>query len=274
MHKGSKLKFDREPVYLGVALYRSPTFKPHLQGIINKTRKRVNLIDKLAGSTWGANFTTIRTSTLALDYSTAEYSVAVWAHSCHTKLVDTVINESLSLITGCLVATPVEMLPVLAGIAPSHGEILPARLPSTFTNPVDAPAQRLRRETVSTQAGALANSNPLSPSWMEDCWANEWAVSSNTLRELKERPSNKPPDHDLPSNAWVRLNRQRSGWAKAASVLAKIGATDSEWCPCGSLQTVHHIINACPLFGAPSGPQGIKSLDPATRAWLETQLPL
>ena len=30
-----------------------------------------------------------------------------------------------------------------------------------------------------------------------------------------------------------------------------IGVTDSEWCPCGTLQTVHHII--------------IKTLDPATR---------
>ena len=69
-------------------------------------------------------------------------------------------------------------------------------------------------------------------------------------------------------------NRLRSGWAKTASFLAKIGATDSEWCPCGILQTVHQIINACPLFGAPSGPQGIKSLDSVTRAWLETQLPL
>ena len=87
-------------------------------------------------------------------------------------------------------------------------------------------------------------------------------------------PSNKPPGHNLPRNAWVCLNRLRLGWAKTASFLAKIGATNSEWCLCGGLQRVHHIINACPLFGAPSGPQGIKTLDPATNAWLETQLPL
>ena len=39
----------------------------------------------------------------------------------------------------------------------------------------------------------LANSYQLSPSWIEDCWANEWAVSSNNLREFIESPSNKPP---------------------------------------------------------------------------------
>ena len=174
------------------------------------------------------------------------------------------------------------MLPVPAAIAPSHirrnyavHKLAEKSFQPDFLvplpTPVDAPAQRLRRETFSSLAGALANSNPLSPSWMEDNWAKEWVASSNTLREFIERPSSKPPGQDLSRNAWVRLNRLRSGWAKTASFLGKIGATDSEWCPCGRLLTVHHIINACPLFGVPSGPQGIKTLDPAlTRAWLET----
>ena len=33
--------------------------------------------------------------------------------------------------------------------------------------------------------------------------------------------------------------------------LAKIGATDSEWCPCGSLQTVHDILNVWCLLKSP-----------------------
>ena len=111
-------------------------------------------------------------------------------------------------------------------------------------------------------------------SYLDSPTSNEWAANRNTLREFIERPSNNSPGHDLPRNAWIRLNRLRSGWAKTASSLAKIGATDSEWCPCGKLQTVHHIINACPLFSAPSGLQGIKTQDPATRAWLESRLPL
>ena len=38
MHKGLKLKLDREPVYpdLWVTLDRSLVFKPHLQGVANK----------------------------------------------------------------------------------------------------------------------------------------------------------------------------------------------------------------------------------------------
>ena len=49
-----------------------------------------------------------------------EYTAPVWVHSCDTKLVDTVINEALHLITGCLVPTLVDMLPALVGIVPSH----------------------------------------------------------------------------------------------------------------------------------------------------------
>ena len=118
---------------------------------------------KLAGSTWSANFTTLRTSRRATS-----------GHQAALKLAE----KSLQ---------PDSLVP------------LPAA--------ADAPAQRLRRETFSTQAGALANSNPLSPSWMEDCWANEWAASNNTLWKFIERPSKNPPGHDLPRNARVRLNR-------------------------------------------------------------------
>ena len=67
------------------------------------------------------------------------------------------------------------------------------------------------------------------------------------------RVSIRPPGHDLPRNAWVRLNRLRSGWVKTALFLAKIGAIDSKRCPCGRLQTVDYIINACTMFGVPEG---------------------
>ena len=60
------LKHEDHPVYLGVTLDRSLTFNQHLQKVTAKTRSRVNLINKLAGTDWGADFNTLRTSTLAL----------------------------------------------------------------------------------------------------------------------------------------------------------------------------------------------------------------
>jgi len=53
-------------VYLGVTLDRSLTFRAHMLKTAAKVRTRNNLINKLAGSTWGARASTLRTATLAL----------------------------------------------------------------------------------------------------------------------------------------------------------------------------------------------------------------
>ena len=74
--EGKRLRFNPQPVYLGVTLDRSLTFGPHLKNVAEKTSKRVNIIRKLTGVNWGANFMTLRTSVLALVYSAAEYAAA------------------------------------------------------------------------------------------------------------------------------------------------------------------------------------------------------
>ena len=71
-----------------------------------------NIIQKLAGSSWGS-------SALSLVYSTAEYCCPVWSHSTHVKKVDTTINSCLRLITRTRKSTPLPWLPVLANILPS-----------------------------------------------------------------------------------------------------------------------------------------------------------
>ena len=107
------------PVYLGVTLDRSLLFVPHLKMVADKVSKRVNLIKKLVGSSWNANFTTLHTSVLALVYSAAEYAAHVWSHSHHTSTVDTVLNDGLRAISGCMAPTHIVIFPVVAAIAPS-----------------------------------------------------------------------------------------------------------------------------------------------------------
>ena len=80
---------------------------------------RNNLLRRLAGSSWGANTSTLRTGALALVYSAAEYAAPAWCRSAHTRKLDTTLNDTMRLITGCLRSTPSELLPVLAGIAPA-----------------------------------------------------------------------------------------------------------------------------------------------------------
>ena len=83
-----------------------------------KTAARNNILKKLSNTKWGTSPSTIKTTALALSYSTAEYACPVWERSTHAEKIDPVLNEACRLITGCLKPTKVESLYQLAGIAP------------------------------------------------------------------------------------------------------------------------------------------------------------
>ncbi|UYV80685.1 K02A2.6-like [Cordylochernes scorpioides] len=90
----------------------------HLEVVAGKLSSRNNILHKLAGSSWGSDANTLRTSALALIFSTAEYCAPVWEGSCHTKLIDTQLNSTLRIITGVCQPTRIDWLPVLAHISP------------------------------------------------------------------------------------------------------------------------------------------------------------
>ena len=79
---------------------------------------RNGLLRCLAGSTWGAYTSTLRTGALALVYSAAEYASPVWSRSAHTGKLDVGLYDSMRIITGCMRPTETTFLPVLAGIVP------------------------------------------------------------------------------------------------------------------------------------------------------------
>ena len=86
------LEHVNKPVYLGVTLDRSLTFKEHCRKTKMKISSRNNILQKLTGTTWGAKPPTIRTTAMALCLSTAEYCIPVWLRSKH-------INTSILLST-------------------------------------------------------------------------------------------------------------------------------------------------------------------------------
>ena len=66
----------------------------HLESLRKKLSTRVSLIRRLAGTSWGAGASVLRTATLALVYSTSEYCAPVWCRSAHTRFIDLVINNA------------------------------------------------------------------------------------------------------------------------------------------------------------------------------------
>ena len=93
----------------------SLTLRSHLKKSAAKLGTRNNLLSKLAGSSWGAQASTLRTSALAICYC-----APVWSRSSHTNLIDSQLNETMRIITGTLRPTPLPWLPVLSHIAPPH----------------------------------------------------------------------------------------------------------------------------------------------------------
>jgi len=78
--RGQLIPFERSPKYLSVTLDRTLSFKQHLFNTAAKTFKRCSLIRRLVGNHWGMDFTTLKTTTLALCFSVAEYCSSVWCH--------------------------------------------------------------------------------------------------------------------------------------------------------------------------------------------------
>ncbi len=115
---GSCLPNNNHPVYLGVTLDRSLTYKFHIEALRRKVNTRNGLLRCLAGSSWGAYTSTLRTGALALVYSAAEYASPVWCRSVHTQKLDTSLNDTMRIVTGCMRPTETTFLPILAGITP------------------------------------------------------------------------------------------------------------------------------------------------------------
>ena len=81
-----------------------------------KLSSRVTLLKRLVGLGWDTGAKTVRIATLSLVYSTAECCAPVWCLSAHTGLIDSVLNDVLRIVTGCLRPTPTDHQPILSGI--------------------------------------------------------------------------------------------------------------------------------------------------------------
>ena len=92
---GKKLEHTPSPIYLGVSLDRTLSYSTHITIVKAKTEARNNVMRKLASSKWGTHPSTIKTTALALCYSTAEYACPVWERSAHAHKVDPVPERCL-----------------------------------------------------------------------------------------------------------------------------------------------------------------------------------
>ena len=188
------------------------------------------MLRQLVGSGWGAGAKKLRTATLSLVYSTAEYCAPVWCRSAHTRLIDSVLNDALRIVTGCLCPIPTDHLPVLSGIQPAELRRLGATLSLPhrgFLDPdhilyglligsLDTRQVRLRsrRPFVSAARNLLDNLARLgirASEWTNHKWNAEYCENGFRLRAFVPETGARSVGMGLPRAAWVKLNHLQTG---------------------------------------------------------------
>ena len=241
------------PVYRGVTLDGTLSYKAHIENTKKKVGTRNNIIRKLRTSKWDTP-TTLRSSALALRYSAAEYACPVWERSTHAKKLVPTLNETCRMITGCLKPTHTNSLPVLAGIAPSdirravasrtertrqatderhplngHFGVVP-RLKSrnsfmTCTKPINTTAKAARLEL-----------------WRERLGPLDARVHLNISAD-----EHLPAGSDNPWTTRKALNRLRTQVGRSRVNMLKWGfPNEQETCDCGIRHTMQHLLVCSP----------------------------
>jgi hypothetical protein len=273
---GETIRNSKLPVYLGITLDRALTFKAHLQKVAAKIKTRNSLINKLAGTSWGSSTHVLRTSTLALTYSVAEYCAPVWEGSQHCSLIDVQLRKAMRKITGTVMCTNNQWLPVLANIEPPHlrRQNCVLREKEKIDKYLDLPIHedglenpRLKsRKPFVMRANEIADTRKLIP----DAWQEEWARKKPGEGAHLESARNLIAGMNQPRKIWTRLNRARTRQGRCKDLMYKWKLVDDPNCDCGEgVQSMSHIIEECPLRKYDGDPKDFLVVTPGAVAWLE-----
>ena len=116
----TELSFTNAPKYLGVILDPELCYGKHIDQVVAKARKRLNILKSIAGKAWGANSNTLRTSYNAIVKPILEYAISAWSHSAKSNIekVDRVHRSAARIITGVMRSCPNDIALLEADLLP------------------------------------------------------------------------------------------------------------------------------------------------------------
>ena len=117
---GTLLKEDEGATYLGITFDKRQTWKQHIAKVEAKARRRLAILRKLAGTTWGASEKILKTVYQGTVRPHLEYGSTAWSTTAKTnqQALDKVQNQALRLITGAMRSTPIIEMERLTGVQP------------------------------------------------------------------------------------------------------------------------------------------------------------
>ena len=225
---------------------------------------------------------------MSLIYSTAKYCVPAWCRSAHTRLIDSVFNDALRIVTGCLRPFPTDNFPVLSGTQPAELLRQEGTLPlgiwliavhilhCQLNEPQAVSKEKLksRRPFVPAARKLLHNLSELSnraSQWTYLTCDTEYSKSMSAVGVYIPKVSTRSIGMSLTRTASVELNRLRTGVGRFGSSMHKWGLASSAKCECGANeQTADQIISTCPTHRVPRGIMDQTVSNDETRCWLNS----
>ena len=209
-----------------------------------KVNTRKNILRKLTNSRWGAHPATVRTTALALCFSTAEYTCSSWGHSRHTGHVDIALNDTCRIINGCVKATPIPCLYALASIAPPHIRRKVAANADRCIQEDDPRhplhGQRPAKHMLPSRNSFRDSTEALSTSKQDvrtTLWVEEWNALGERSTEWRDRGII-PNEHLAsgtyePWSTWRSLNRLRVLKGRCRGMMKMWKLSHTNVCDCG-----------------------------------------
>ena len=100
------------PSFLGVTLDKRLTWRTHIQAANNKASRKLHLMKKLSGTTWGANTKVLKQVYTGAVRPVMEYGSSAWvaASNYATDCLDATQNQGLRTILAATKSTPITQL--------------------------------------------------------------------------------------------------------------------------------------------------------------------
>ena len=115
---GEPLREDKQPTYLGVTFDDRLTWKHHINKAATKARRKLAILRKLSGTTWGANEKILSKVYQQGIRPHLEYGSTAWCPASNTTLqeIDKVQSQALRVITGAMKSTRIEEMEKVVAI--------------------------------------------------------------------------------------------------------------------------------------------------------------
>ena len=175
------------------------------------------------------------------------------------------------------IPTPLPWLPVLANIEPPALR-RKAAVDKLLTKAASHEDWGLHGDITNTPALRLSTRHPLwldmQPLDITTRWREDWESALVVNHFLVGDPAIRQPGFDLPRRQWCLLNRFRTAQGQCRACLKRWGQATSDLCDCGEIQTMSHIVEACPLTKFEGGLQALHGADGAAAKWLSRRWPM